>query len=76
VRVSRRDDKSNILAVTAVIQIEGRGGPEAMQGIMIFKSISEALSSGFQYFDRTKDGYLVRKMTSRGWALAIARCDE
>lgn len=47
-----------------------------MQGITIFKTMSEALSSGFQYFDRTKDGYLVRKMTSRGWALAIARCDE
>ena len=47
-----------------------------MQGITIFKSIAEAESSGFQYFDRTKDGYLVRKMTSRGWALAIARHDD
>lgn len=47
-----------------------------MQGIMIFKSIAEAQSSGFQYFDRTKEGYLVRKMTSRGWALAIARRDD
>jgi len=43
---------------------------------MIFKSMSEAVSSGFQFFDRTKEGYLVRKMTSGGWALAIARCDE
>ena len=75
-RALRWDDESNIFGVTAVIQIEGRGGPNAMQGIMIFKSISEALSSGFQYFDRTKEGYLVRKMTPRGWALAIARCDE
>jgi len=47
-----------------------------MQGITIFKSMGEALSCGFQYFDRTKDGYLVRKMTSRGWALAIARDDD
>ena len=47
-----------------------------MQGIMIFKSMSEAVSSGFQFFDRTKEGYLVRKMTSGGWALAIARRDE
>jgi len=44
-----------------------------MQGILFFKSMGEALSSGFQYFDRTKDGFLVRKMTPRGWALAIAR---
>lgn len=47
-----------------------------MQGILFFKSMGEALSSGFQFFDRTKDGYLVRKMTSRGWALAIAHDDE
>ncbi len=47
-----------------------------MQGIMVFKSMLEAVSSGFQYFDRTKDGYLVRKMTPAGWALAIARDDH
>lgn len=44
-----------------------------MQGILIFKSIGEAFESGFQYFDRTKEGILVRKMTPRGWALALAR---
>ena len=47
-----------------------------MQGIMIFKSMLEAVSSGFQYFDRTKGGFLVRKMTPAGWALAIARDDN
>ena len=47
-----------------------------MQGIMIFKSMGEAFASGFQYFDRTKEGYLVRKMTPRGWALAIARAAD
>ena len=47
-----------------------------MQGIMIFKSMGEAFSNGFQYFDRTQDGVLVRKMTPRGWALAIARDDD
>ena len=44
-----------------------------MQGIMIFKSIGEAQSSGFQLFDRTKDGFLVRKQTPNGWALALAK---
>jgi len=44
-----------------------------MQGIMIFKTVSEALQQGYQFFDRTKDGVLVRKMTAGGWALAIAR---
>jgi hypothetical protein len=47
-----------------------------MQGILFFNSMGEALSSGFQFFDRTKDGFLVRKMTPRGWALAIARDDD
>jgi hypothetical protein len=47
-----------------------------MQGILFFKSIGEALSSGFQFFDRTKDGFLVRKMTPIGWELAIASDDD
>jgi len=47
-----------------------------MQGILVFKSIGEAFESGFQYFDRTKEGYLVRKMTPLGWALALARNNE
>jgi hypothetical protein len=47
-----------------------------MQGIVVFKSVGEAFASGFQYFDRTKEGVLVRKMTPSGWALAIARDDE
>jgi hypothetical protein len=47
-----------------------------MQGIMIFKSMDEAQNSGFLYFDRTKDGFLVRKMTPKGWALALARDED
>jgi hypothetical protein len=47
-----------------------------MQGIMIFKSMGEAQNSGFLYFDRTKDGFLVRKMTPKGWALALARDED
>jgi hypothetical protein len=77
VRVARRDEKSNISTCSAVIYIE-RNGKElkAMQGIVIFKSMGEAQNCGFQYFDRTEDGFLVRKMTPKGWALALARDED
>ena len=43
-----------------------------MQGLLILKTMAEAIEQGFEYFDRTRDGYyVVRKMTPRGWALAI-----
>jgi hypothetical protein len=41
-----------------------------MQGILTFTSLQEALHAGFQVYDRTSDGYLVRTRTSAGWALA------
>ncbi len=44
-----------------------------MQGILIFDTLAEAVASGFEVFDRTQDGYLVRKRTDRGWAIALAR---
>ena len=43
-----------------------------MQGVLVLKTMDDAAAKGFTYFDRTKDGYyIVRKMTERGWALAI-----
>lgn len=45
-----------------------------MQGIQIFKSLTDALQAGFTIYDRTKNGYLVRTRTARGWALAIVVC--
>jgi hypothetical protein len=42
-----------------------------MAGIMVFTSVSAALRAGFQVYDRTSYGYLVRTRTSRGWALAV-----
>jgi len=42
-----------------------------MAGIIVFSSVDEALRAGFQVYDRTSYGYLVRTRTSRGWALAI-----
>lgn len=47
-----------------------------MQGIVVFKSLGEAQNYGFQVFDRTKDGFLVRKLTPNGYALAIVRDEQ
>jgi hypothetical protein len=48
-------------------------GVTIMQGILIFNSLAEAVASGFEYLDRTEGGYLVRKRTQNGWALALAK---
>ncbi len=45
-----------------------------MAGLMVFKSLADALRAGFQIYDRTQDGYLVRTRTSSGWAIAIVSC--
>jgi hypothetical protein len=42
-----------------------------MAGIMVFSSIGEALQAGFQVYDRTSYGYLVRTRTAHGWELAV-----
>jgi hypothetical protein len=44
-----------------------------MQGLLIFKSLTEALRAGFHVYDRTSDGYLMRTRTPKGWAFAFAR---
>jgi hypothetical protein len=44
-----------------------------MAGLMVFRSVEEAIRAGFEVYDRTSDGYLVRTRTARGWALAIVR---
>ncbi|MDQ6767111.1 MAG: hypothetical protein M3Z41_04815 [Candidatus Eremiobacteraeota bacterium] len=48
-----------------------------MQGVLVLKTMADAEAKGFQFFDRSKDGYfIVRKFTSRGWALAIVEGAE
>lgn len=42
-----------------------------MAGILVFSSLDEALRAGFEVYDRTDYGYLVRSRTPRGWALAL-----
>lgn len=39
--------------------------------MVVFRSLKEAIDAGFQVYDRTGSGYLVRTRTSNGWALAI-----
>lgn len=41
------------------------------QGVLVFKTLQEALRAGYQVYDRTKEGYLVRTRTSNGWAMAL-----
>jgi hypothetical protein len=42
-----------------------------MTGFVVFTSLAEALRCGFQVYERTQDGYLVRIKTAAGWALAV-----
>ena len=39
----------------------------------MFTSLEEAIRAGFEFWDRTRDGYLVRTRTPNGWALALAK---
>lgn len=44
-----------------------------MHGIVVFSSLAEAQNHGFEFFDRTRHALVVRKLTARGWALALVR---
>jgi hypothetical protein len=45
-----------------------------MQGLVVFKSLADALRAGYQIYDRTETGYLVRTKTAAGWAIALVTC--
>jgi hypothetical protein len=47
-----------------------------MAGLMVFRSLAEALKYGFQVCDRIESGYLVRTQTAAGWATAIVICNS
>jgi len=51
----------------------GKEGPQ-MAGLIVFKSLADALRAGYQVYDRTADGYLVRTRTAAGWAMALVSC--
>jgi len=39
--------------------------------MIIFNSLAEAIRQGYQVYDRTNDGYLVRTRINNVWALAL-----
>jgi hypothetical protein len=43
---------------------------------MVFKSVADAIRAGFEVYDRTPDGYLVRIRTGRGWAMALVNAHQ
>jgi hypothetical protein len=45
-----------------------------MLGTMTFNSISSALRAGYQVYDRTEAGFIVRIKTQAGWRLAFVDC--
>jgi hypothetical protein len=44
-----------------------------MAGLMVFTTLAAALMAGFQVFDKTSDGFLVRTKTANGWAMALVK---
>lgn len=42
-----------------------------MSGLVVFHSLKDALEAGYQVYDRTNEGYLLRKKTIAGWAMAL-----
>jgi hypothetical protein len=44
-------------------------------GIVVFSSLVEAFKHGFEVYDRSAEGYLVRARCAGRWALAIVLCD-
>ena len=47
-----------------------------MNGIQVFHSINEALRAGFQVYDKTREGYLVRIQQKGQWAFALVVVQE
>jgi hypothetical protein len=43
------------------------------KGLVVFRTLAEAVRYGFHEYARTEDGYLVRTRTSAGWALALVK---
>ena len=42
-----------------------------MSGLLVFTSLHEAIQAGYQIYERTPTGYIVRIRTSNGFAFAI-----
>jgi hypothetical protein len=47
-----------------------------MQGIRVFASLEDARREGYFLFDKTADGFLVRRDQGGRFALAIVKIDD
>lgn len=47
-----------------------------MQGIRVFESLEQARREGYVLFDKTADGYLVRRDLGGRFALAVVTIDS
>jgi len=45
-------------------------------GIKVFSSLEEAKAAGFEPYERTSEGYLVRRDDGRSFALAIVKIEK
>jgi hypothetical protein len=45
-------------------------------GIKVFSSLQEAKAAGFLPYDKTPDGYLVRRDDGHSYALALVRIER
>jgi hypothetical protein len=43
-------------------------------GLLVFRSIGEALRAGFHIYDRTPTGYIVRCNAGGRWQMALVEC--
>lgn len=46
-------------------------GVTTMRGVIVFRTLTEALRAGFEPYEFTQSGCFVRGRTPAGWALAI-----
>ena len=44
-----------------------------MQGLLVFPTLAAAIQNGFEVYEKTSEGYLVRVRTNAGFALAVVR---
>lgn len=47
-----------------------------MGGVMVFRSLRDALDAGYHIYGKTDRGYLARLRTDNGWALAMVECGD
>jgi hypothetical protein len=46
-----------------------------VSGLLVFGNLKDAINAGYQVYERTGNGYLVRTRTNAGWALAIVHLE-